>query len=483
VQVNSYHLGSGVGGAGPGNRNGCANPSEIAGIGTMAHEFGHAIGLPDLYDTGPAGQAGQGIGEWGLMGSGGYTSANSPTHMEAWSKEQLGWVAVVPAAATGSYAVSPIVSHDSVLMVRPPPSVANPRGEYFLLENRQALGSDTANMLSGGNGGPKYGGLLIWHVDSLKLVSGGGVNAGPIHGLALEQADGLGQLDLTADGNRGDGGDPYPGTTANTVFGYASAPAARLNADGSFTGFTLDSIRQVVPGGGMAVRLRFGSLLVRTVGPGAISSSPEVRADTVLAPGTVVTLVAVPDPGALFQGWSGDTTATNDTLIVTITGTTGVTATFAAQLVAPAPVVQSAVMGVSFGLALTATGGTGFYSWQLVAGALPPGVTLQGIGLLSGVPEATGDYSGTVQVTSGAQSLAIPVAISVTAPALATSRVLGALLGTGDTLTADERRYLDLLGNRNDRFDVGDFHAFVVTTGGAVSAAAMAEVVRKGGGR
>ena len=45
------------------------------------------------------------------------------------------------------------------------------------------------------------------------------------------------------------------------------------------------------------------------------------------------------------------------------------------------------------------------------------------------------------------------------------------------------RRYLDLLGNRNNRLDVGDFHAFIATTGGAVSAEMMAELLRKEGAR
>ena len=40
-------------------------------IGTMAHETGHAFGLPDLYDTDlRSASVTQGIGEWGIMGSG-----------------------------------------------------------------------------------------------------------------------------------------------------------------------------------------------------------------------------------------------------------------------------------------------------------------------------------------------------------------------------------------------------------------------------
>jgi M6 family metalloprotease-like protein len=483
VQVNSYTIGSGVGGSGPGNRSGCGNASQISGIGTMAHEFGHAIGLPDLYDTGGGTE---GIGEWGLMSSGTYTSANSPTQMEAWSKEQLGWVTVVPLSAPDAYAISPVVSRDSVYLLRPPPGVPNPRGEYFLLENRQATGSDTANMLVGGNTGPKVGGLLIWHIDSAKVVSSWGsnlVNAGTIHGVALVQADGLGHLDLTDGGNRGDAGDPYPGSAGRASFSIATVPAARTN-DGAYAGFVIDSVRQVVPGGAMAFRLGFGlQLAVARTGPGTVTSTPPVPADTLLAMGDEVTLVATPDPGALFEGWSGDTVTANDTLRLTMTHPWSVRGTFALLLVTGAPAPGSAVMGAAYALTLSASGGTGAYGWQLLSGALPAGVTLNGNGVISGVPEETGAFAATVRVTSGGQTQAIPIELTVTAPALVTPTVLGALLGTGGTLSADEVRYLDLLGNRNGRLDVGDFHAFVATTGGAVSAGDMARLLRNGGNR
>jgi len=58
-------------------------------IGVFAHEFGHAFGLPDLYDTNGGGQ---GIGEWGLMGSGNWQYPYNPAHMSAHSKIQLGWL-------------------------------------------------------------------------------------------------------------------------------------------------------------------------------------------------------------------------------------------------------------------------------------------------------------------------------------------------------------------------------------------------------
>lgn len=58
-------------------------------IGVICHELGHAIGLPDLYDYNGGGS---GIGFWGLMGAGNWNTPASPAHLEAWSREYLGWI-------------------------------------------------------------------------------------------------------------------------------------------------------------------------------------------------------------------------------------------------------------------------------------------------------------------------------------------------------------------------------------------------------
>ncbi len=75
-------------------------------IGVFCHEFGHAFGLPDLYDTDGGSE---GIGEWGLMGAGSWQITTSPAHMCTWSKNELGWINLVDVGgkATG-YIVSNI---------------------------------------------------------------------------------------------------------------------------------------------------------------------------------------------------------------------------------------------------------------------------------------------------------------------------------------------------------------------------------------
>ncbi|HSG27765.1 MAG TPA: immune inhibitor A domain-containing protein, partial [Candidatus Krumholzibacterium sp.] len=50
-------------------------------IGVFCHEFGHFLGLPDLYDT--FGRSG--IGYWGLMGTGAWNTPDSPAHLCGWS--------------------------------------------------------------------------------------------------------------------------------------------------------------------------------------------------------------------------------------------------------------------------------------------------------------------------------------------------------------------------------------------------------------
>ena len=70
--------------------------------GIMAHEFGHILGLPDLYDTDfsgpdesqPPAEDSAGIGFWGLMGHGaiGWNETDGPNPFCSWSLEQLSWL-------------------------------------------------------------------------------------------------------------------------------------------------------------------------------------------------------------------------------------------------------------------------------------------------------------------------------------------------------------------------------------------------------
>jgi immune inhibitor A len=69
---------------------------ENGAVGVFSHEFGHDLGLPDLYNTG--GGPENSTGFWTLMSSGSWTTGSpdyigtKPSHMGAWEKFQLGWL-------------------------------------------------------------------------------------------------------------------------------------------------------------------------------------------------------------------------------------------------------------------------------------------------------------------------------------------------------------------------------------------------------
>ncbi len=91
---------------------------ENGGVGVFAHEFGHDLGLPDLYDTsGNTGGAENSTGFWTLYSSGSYGSSGKaadgigtkPVHLGNYEKFQLGWLnyRVTFAGLKSSYRLGP----------------------------------------------------------------------------------------------------------------------------------------------------------------------------------------------------------------------------------------------------------------------------------------------------------------------------------------------------------------------------------------
>jgi immune inhibitor A len=65
---------------------------EDSGVGVFAHEYGHDLGLPDLYDITASGESD--VDFWDLMSSGSHSGPifqSMPTHMGLWDKWILGW--------------------------------------------------------------------------------------------------------------------------------------------------------------------------------------------------------------------------------------------------------------------------------------------------------------------------------------------------------------------------------------------------------
>lgn len=464
LKISDYTLQSGVGGTT------ACDGSTIMPIGTATHETGHAFGLPDLYDVS---QQSEGVGEWSLMGSGNYTAPYSPSRMDVWSLTQLGWVNVVSIPGGGKYKFGAAPTSDTAFLLRPRGS--NPRGEYFLLENRQAVYADTSmiayHCAVAGNPSGCGGGLLIWHIDSTMVAVCGGLNGncvnvggpGSIHGVALMQADGAGNLDAfpgTAGSNRGDAKDPFPGLTGNHTFG---PPRAVLNATGAFAGFTVDSITQVAPNGEMSFAVRFATLTTLTSNDQGASVQldgvPYHRIQVLLDSGSTHT-IAVADTQVrsdslvryVFQSWS-DGGAINHS--ITATGLTD---------------SISALLGLSFRVKLTAdTGGSVTTDRDsAVAGAyLAPGTAMT----LVAHPHAGSFFLGWGGDTVAADTtllinLTRPFRLSAqfSLPLTVAAVRQQAVQGTS-SLTPAQLGYLDRIGNKNGfPGDVGDFLAWVRLT-------------------
>jgi len=232
-------------------------------IGVYSHEFGHILGLPDLYDLD---SSSRGIGKWSLMSGGSWNGAlgNSPSHMDAWSKQRLGWV-TLNALSSGSQTIQLPQSETVSTGIYKLYGNATNTTEYFLLENRQKVGYDSA--LPGA-------GMLVWHIDDKQTSNSkewypGHTSTGHLW-VALEQADGLWELEKNID--YGDTGDPYPGSTSKRVFDAFSTPNSD-NYAGQRTGISLSNISN--SSSTMGVSITFGGSGVAPVnGTLFVSSSP-----------------------------------------------------------------------------------------------------------------------------------------------------------------------------------------------------------------
>lgn len=148
-------------------------------VGVIVHEYGHELGLPDLYD-GQTPTSTNGIGDFGVMSGGSYGGPNNdgtqPTSFSAFSKVYLGWETPVIAENKTYTLKNPLAADNQILKVWAKGSrVPN---EYFLIANRfnGDLGNGLKNWdlylpkdsLTNGVNNPT--GFVIMHVDESVMV-------------------------------------------------------------------------------------------------------------------------------------------------------------------------------------------------------------------------------------------------------------------------------------------------------------------------
>ena len=141
--------------------------TNMCGIGTFCHEFGHVLGLVDLYNTDD--QSKPTLGSWSIMSSGNYLNgSNTPPTYSAWDRFYLGWFTPQEAKQASNLTLQPLYQGKTVpqntinqcfllsdtthnlIGDNPTPS------EFFLLEYRKKVGWDSYLPAEG---------MCVWHID------------------------------------------------------------------------------------------------------------------------------------------------------------------------------------------------------------------------------------------------------------------------------------------------------------------------------
>jgi M6 family metalloprotease-like protein len=181
--------------------------TNMCGIGTFCHEFGHVLGLPDYYATNSATH--HTLSSWNIMDYGPYlNSGRTPPAYSGYDRFFLNWLVPTEIKDAGNYSLNALnTSNNAYLITQNGNSNLignNPNPvEFFTLENRQNTGWDSFL--------PGHGMLLthIYYNSSTWIANT--VNNDPLAmGVDIIEADGLANSTTLS-------GDAFPGT-ANVTF-------------------------------------------------------------------------------------------------------------------------------------------------------------------------------------------------------------------------------------------------------------------------
>lgn len=192
--------------------------SNMAGIGTFTHEFGHVLGLPDFYAT--DGAEHHTLNEWSIMDYGPYlNNGKTPPSYNAYERFMLGYITPTVLNSFGAKTLKPLNTDNEAFIITQSDTHnlnglnPNPK-EFFILENRQNTGWDT---YLPGNG------MLVYRInyDATKWENNEPNNNPNAMGVDLMEADGIAN-ESTFDG------DPFPGTANVSSFSLSSLTGTKF---------------------------------------------------------------------------------------------------------------------------------------------------------------------------------------------------------------------------------------------------------------
>ena len=135
----------------------------LDGIGTLCHEFGHVMGLPDFYDTSYGYNYENHLtpNEWNIMDGGSYNGgSHCPPNYDPWEKYFFGWIDPInPGNEGANVTLYPNGSENyNVYQINSSGTKQGPTssGPCYYLENRQKSGWDSFLPASG---------MVIWRLD------------------------------------------------------------------------------------------------------------------------------------------------------------------------------------------------------------------------------------------------------------------------------------------------------------------------------
>ena len=211
------------------------------GVGVVIHELSHALGLPDLYDTN---NKAFGLDYWSIMDYGMYTrSSNVPVGYTAYEREFMGWQQTETITGPRTLHISCFDQGGKGYKLV---NDANP-DEYYILDNRQAMGWDWGVCSNRGHG------MLVFHVDyNASSWMANAVNTNSSHQrMTIIPANGslIGANNFR---NKNEWqtslmGNPYPGITENHELTDSSEPAS-LVFTGTYMGKPLYDIEETEDG-------------------------------------------------------------------------------------------------------------------------------------------------------------------------------------------------------------------------------------------